>query len=204
MGRADLGLLGAAIVLIGSGWYIWTILRGQTRPLKATWAVFALVAILGALGARSGGAGPGADVAYVLVGFTAIVFLLSLHYGKPGVRRMDWLLGMSAVSAFALWKLLGLPPSFAGSMAAAADAVGLSFTLRETFGKPGSESLAAWTIKASGCIVCAAATAQLTYAALVYPLWLVSCDSSLVICILLARRRTNVRAHRRLRPALAD
>lgn len=99
--REAIGLFGALIVAASATYYFVDVLRGSTRPQRASWSVWAFVGVFGFATSDAGGAGPGAYAAGVDAIACAATFLLSLsaRYGKPGGRRVDWLLAAVALAA---------------------------------------------------------------------------------------------------------
>jgi hypothetical protein len=186
---APLGIAGALLAGLAGGWYVYTVLRGGTRPHPATWGVWALSGALGAWSAVEGGAGPGAYVALVYLALHIVVFLLSLskRFGKPGREWYDHPLGLTAAAALVLWQVLDLPAAFAATVAVGADGVALWPTLRESWRQPRTESLSAWLADSVAATLGVLAVPDLEYAPLAFPVYLAVANSA-VAGALLARR----------------
>jgi hypothetical protein len=184
MTRADLGLLGALVASAGSLFYLYAIVFGQTRPHRISWGVWTLIGVLGVGSAQAGGAGAGAYAAGVYLVCQALVFALSLgRFGKPGGERYEYLLGAVAVAAIVVWRVGHLSPGAAATTAVAADGVALWFTLRGAYREPRGESLLGWALDVPAAALGVAAIAHYTYAATLYPAYLVVA-SSLVLAVL--------------------
>ena len=185
----QLGIAGALLAALAGGWYVYTVLRGGTRPHPATWGVWALSGALGAWSAVEGGAGPGAYVALVYLALHIVVFLLSLsrRFGKPGREWYDHPLGLTAAAALVLWQVLDLPAAFAATVAVGADGVALWPTLRESWRQPHTESLSAWLADSVAATLGVLAVPELGYAPLAFPVYLAVANSA-VAGALLARR----------------
>ena len=98
--RTAIGALGAAVVAVSAVYYFVEVLRGRSRPHQASWAVWAVIGLLGFGTAADGGAGPGAYAAAVDAVACTATCLLALHprFGKPGLRRCDVVLGVAAAA----------------------------------------------------------------------------------------------------------
>jgi hypothetical protein len=181
MGRADLGIIGAIVAILGGAYYVYTIVRGNTRPQRISWGVWSLIGILGAGSAVQGGAGPGAYVALVYVAIEITVFLLSLSnkYGKKGGEWYDYPVGIVAIITIVIWQLADLPAGFAATIAILADVLVNWLTLRDAWLQPKTESLAAWASSIVDISLAIAASAKFSYAAIAYPVYLLIGNSAI-------------------------
>ncbi|HEY1370541.1 MAG TPA: hypothetical protein VGF23_25650 [Gaiellaceae bacterium] len=196
MTRADLGILGALVASAGSLAYLYSIAFGETRPHRISWGVWTLIGVLGVGSALDGGAGAGAYAAGVYLLCQALVFALSLgRFGKAGAGRYDLALGAVAVAAIVIWQVGHLPPGAAATTAVAADGVALWFTLRSAYRDPRGESLIGWALDVPAAALGVAAIAQYSYAATLYPTYLVLA-SSLVLAVLAVSACQGRRARR--------
>jgi len=181
-----LGIVAGAIAGCAALRYVYTILRGETRPHRTTWGVWTLIGGLGAGSAVDGGAGPGAYVALVYLALHAVVFLLSLsrRFGKAGGEPYDTPLGLTAVAVTVLWQLADLPTPFAATVAVGADGLALWPTLRESWRQPRSESLSAWLADSVAALLGVVAISEHRYASMAYPVYLAMGNSVVAGCLL--------------------
>ena len=198
MDREILGIVGAAVATVAAIYYVYDIIRGDTRPHRVSWGVWALIAVLGAGSALEGGAGAGAYVSLVYVGLTVIVFLLSLapKYGKPGGEWYDWPLGLAAVGTIVAWQVFGLPVTVAAAVAVAADSAAAWPTLRESYRQPHTESLPVWAADAVAAALGVAAVAEYNFASTAFPVYLMVAQG-LIAVTLLVRGRMRIKEDRR-------
>jgi hypothetical protein len=177
-----LGVLGAAI------YYVWDIVRGDTRPHRVSWGVWTIIGVLGYGTATEGGAGPGAYAAGIYLIAQVVTFGLSLvpRYGKPGGRWYDWPPGAVALAGVLTWQLAGLSIVAAAALAVAADAIATWPTVRESWFQPASESLPAWSADVAGNVLAVVVLADWSFEAAVYPVYLLAM-STLVATILITR-----------------
>lgn len=171
LSRADLGILGALVAVIGSGIYIYSIVRGSTRPARVSWVVWLIIGFLGAASVTAGQGGPAAYVPWVYFGCEIIVVALSLtkKYGKQGGEWYDYPLGALGILAILIWQLAHLPAAFAATAALLADSVAGWVTLRESWRQPQTESLPAWSLGVVDTSLALASSAKFSYAAIAFP-----------------------------------
>jgi hypothetical protein len=192
MGNTVLGLLAALFAVAGGLYYIYTIVRGNTRPQRITWLVWTLIGVLGAGSAIQGGAGPGAYITLVYLGLEVAILILSLvKYGKPGKEPYDYPLTAVAIISILVWWLADLPAAFAATIAIFADSIGLWFTLRESWRQPETESLLAWAFDIPAAILAIAASAKFSYGAIGYLVYFFV-GNSVMVGVLLIRRNQPI------------
>lgn len=189
-----LGTFGGGIVAVSACYYLIDVLRGNTRPQRTSWGVWALVGVVGFGSADASGAGPGAYSAAADAVACAVTFLLSLlpRFGKPGGRRMDLLLAAVAIAGLLLWRAGPLSAAAAAACAVGCDVVALWPTVREAWRQPQLESLLSWTADLFGNALCVAAVANASAASLAFPAYLVG--AAAVVVAVLALRRLHVTA----------
>jgi hypothetical protein len=189
--RGLLGFIGALIIAISALYYFVDILRGRTRPQRTSWAVWATVGVLGFGVTHEGGAGPGAWAAGVDAVACAVTFTLSLHprYGKSGGRRLDPLLAVIGLVGVALWRWGPLGMDGAALCAVGCEIPAVWPTLREAWRRPGQESLLSWSVDVAGHVLALAAVAQVSLAALAYPVYAVSATFTVSAVLILGRLR---------------
>jgi hypothetical protein len=196
--RTMLGTAGALVVAVSAAYYFADVLRGRTRPHQASWLVWAVIGVLGFGTADDGGAGPGAYAAAVDALAAVATFALSLapRYGKPGLRRSDVVLGVTALAAVVLWRWGPLSTGWAAVLAVSCDAVALWPTVREGWLRPELESRTSWTADVLGNGLCLCAVGTASVAALAYPIYLLAACAAMTV-ILFRPRPARVSADQR-------
>lgn len=194
LSRSTLGVIGAAIAVFGSAYYIYTIIYGSTRPSRVSWGVWLIIGILGAGSITQAKGGTASYVPWVYVGCEAVVFGLSLtkKYGKPGGKWYDYPLGAVALLAVLIWQIANLPASFAATVAIFADAIVLWPTLRESWYQPHTESLLAWSLGVVDTGLAIAALAYYSYSSSAFLIY-VFIGNSVVTTVLLIRQVQDVK-----------
>lgn len=193
--RELLGAVGALVVAVSAVYYALDVVRGETRPQRTSWGVWALVGLLGFGTAHDGGAGPGAWAAGVDALACIVTFLLSLHprLGKPGGRRTDLVLGVVAVAGVLLWRWGPLSDGGAALLAVSCESVALWPTLREGWRQPDTESFASWAVDVVGNGLCVSAVATVSVASLAYPLFVLAAAVAMSAVLTARRLRPRLR-----------
>ncbi len=195
--RETMGLIGALVIAASAGYYLLDVLHGNTRPQRASWLVWAVVGVLGFATSDAAGAGPGAYAAGIDTVACVATFLISTspRYGKPGGRRVDWLLAAAALAGVALWQWGALTTAAAAAAAVVCDAVALYPTLREAWRQPRLESLPSWGADVAGNACCVLAVSRPSLAALAFPGYLALAAAAVSGVLLLQRFKVGRAAH---------
>jgi hypothetical protein len=172
--REIVGACGALVVAASALYYLLDVLHARTRPHQASWAVWAVIGLLGFGTASVGGAGPGAYAAAVDAVACILTFAISLlpRFGKPGLRRTDVILAVVAVVGVLVWRWGPLPTSAATLLAVSCALIALWPTLREARRSPELECRLSWGADVVGNAMCVAASTTASIAALAYPMYL--------------------------------
>jgi hypothetical protein len=187
-----LTVVGSILLLIGSGSYVWSIIKGDTRPHRVSWGGWALAGFLGVWASLDGGAKIGLLVTALVELIVVTVFVLSLFkiYGKPGGRKSDYIAGTVAAVALISWRAAHFSPSIAVTIAILADAVFVWFTVREAWLQPDTEPLQPWIIAGVGAVLGFLALGDYNYAAAAYPAYIIV--AYLVIILTLVYQKTSL------------
>lgn len=181
-----LGQAAGVVSLLGFVPYIVEIVRGKTRPNRATWWIWTVVGAMLCASYYASGARHSIWVPASYVAGPLLTALLSLKYGEGGWDRFDRnCLGASLLSLVLWW--LVRSPLLALLANIGIDLLGALPTLRKAYREPESESLLSWAIflLADALNLCAIGVWTLSTA--LYPLYLFALAATLVA--LLARRR---------------
>jgi hypothetical protein len=179
MGTQEIfGAVAGGLSLVAWAIYIVAILRGTTRPSRATWWILTLVGLMILATYYQGGARETVWVPVMYVVGPLIVALLSLKYGDGEKwQNLDkWCLWGSIFGAL-MWAifdnaLVGLVINIA------VDLLGISLTIKKSYLDPYSEDVTAWTIEAIASLLnlVAVTTWALTWDSFgiwVYPVYMV-------------------------------
>ncbi|OGT55391.1 MAG: hypothetical protein A3F14_01780 [Gammaproteobacteria bacterium RIFCSPHIGHO2_12_FULL_43_28] len=177
-----LGITAGVLALVGYIPYIISILRGKTRPNRATWLIWT---VIGGLLAFSYIAEGDFHTIWLPLGYFLgpfITVLLSIRYGYAIWTRLDTFCIIAAAVSIIPW-LLSHDAIMTLLINVAIDSTGAIPTLVKTFKEPDTEDFTAWTIFfiANTIEVIAVSNWNL---AIVYPLYLFLLAGTMVAFIL--------------------
>lgn len=150
--------------------YITSIVRGKTKPERATWVIWTMVGVLALASYRASGAEQTIWLAVAYAACPFVVVVLSLWYGQGGWTRLDQTCLLLVIASLVIWWLLSSALS-ALLIHLTIDFLGLVPTIKKVYFQPESESRAAWTISSLGCLVNLFAIDQLSFAIIVHPVY---------------------------------
>jgi hypothetical protein len=137
--KETLAVIAALLAVGGNLPYLWDILKGRVKPHPYTWFVWSLVSGIVFFGQLAKGAGIGALPTAASEIFTVIIFLFSLKYGFRGIRKIDTLFLVLALTGIGLW-ILTNDPTMSVVIAVSIDVIAFVPTLRKTWQDPSTET----------------------------------------------------------------
>lgn len=165
--------------------YIISILKNKTKPDRTTWSVLFLISIITFLAYRSVGANATLGVAFVNVIGPFIIFILSLKFGEGWKNRSDFKYLIFSVIAVVLWQVYESP--FVGLLFnLIADFIAFIPTIKKSFSRPWTEDLLTWCIFTIGGILNLFAIEHWQFDIVIYPMYILLAESSVVILLLWA------------------
>jgi hypothetical protein len=181
------GFLTAVTLLVGFWPYVSDILKGKTKPERASWVIWAVLLAIAfftqlAEGARWSLVMPGLD--FFIVSF---IFILSIKYGAGGFVRRDFIALIIAGVGLVLWAITDQPLT-ALLIIICIDGLAAYLTIIKTFKKPSTETLLAWIMSSASGFCTILAVNHLRFNLLVYPVFLTIADSAVIVTILLGRK----------------
>jgi hypothetical protein len=181
-----LGALAALVGIAGMTPYLRDTLRGDTRPLRVTWLIWTLLAIVVWLSQRADGASWSLLFAGVHAVLNAVVFVLALGRGSGGGRWADAAIVLLAGCGITGWLLTGHALT-ATLCVVAADLVALAAMTPKTWRDPWSETLSTFACASLGGALAAGAVATVDVTLLAYPLYYCLANGGLAIVIAVRR-----------------
>ena len=134
------GYLSLVFVMLSGVPYIWSILKGKTRPHIFTWLLWFLLSAVAAAAQYIGNAGPGAWATGLSAIFCLFTLILSLSHGDKAITRSDWFALTAALCIFPIW-YFSSNVLIAAVLATMIDAIGFFPTIRKSFEKPYDEMI---------------------------------------------------------------
>ncbi len=179
-----LGVAAAVVATAAYIPYIISILKGKTKPNRATWWIWAVLGIIicasyWSVGARS-------TFWYTLPIGMITTALLSLKYGVGGWTPFDRLCLAGAAAGLLLWWVSGIPFT-ALAIGMFIDIIGYFPTMRKIWHDPGSEDKLTWAMFFVAAVLNFAAIDRWTVEIAAYPAYIIIFNS-LVLALLLRGR----------------
>jgi len=185
--QATYGVLAGILQLVATAPYLRNILRGTTKPQRATWAIWATLSFVVLASQWASGATWSLALTIGQALSCGAVFALSLRRGVGGVTRLELaLLGLAALGV-AGW-LVADDPVVATCSVVVADLIAVGLMLPKTYRHPGSETLATYAIGVISTLFALAAVGSTAPSLLIYPVYILVADAAVVAVILLRRR----------------
>lgn len=177
-----LGLFSGILILSSFVSYIFGIIRGTTKPNRATWFMLSAISLLIAtsyydLGAKST-FWPAASVATG----TVVVALLAIRFGSGG---WNWLerVCIAACSVSAIFYMYSDSPLTILILSLLMDGAALVPTMRHAIQSPHEEDKTAWTLTLIADALAVAAIDQWHFSIIVYPLYMVIVNGIIVVIL---------------------
>ncbi len=165
--------------------YILSILKGETRPSRATWWILTIVGGVTGLSYYFSGAVdtiwvPVADVFGIL-----IIAILSIKYGEGGLNKFDATCFLVSMIGLLLWYIFK-NPVIALILNLAMDFVGMLPTIKKSYLEPTGESGFSWLLTFLGNLLNFGGIGSPTFGVLIYPIYM-SITSGAVVGLLYFR-----------------
>ncbi|MDD5543822.1 MAG: hypothetical protein PHX83_11665 [Acidobacteriia bacterium] len=167
--------------------YIFTTLRGQTKPNRATWWIWTVVGALLAASYYAVGARQTIWVPLSYVAGPFVIALLSFKFGEGGWSRLDQFSIAGAGISLLLW-ILTSRPLFALLLNLLIDFWGALPTLRKAYLRPEGEDRLAWSLFFVGNSLNFFAVDNWKWTVLIYPVYLLALSVTMLLFLFLPRR----------------
>ena len=182
-----LSIIAGVLFLVAYLFYILAIVRGETKPSKATWIIWATLDTITLAGMYAKDAVNGQILGAVLGVW--IVVVMAFRYGTPGWTRLDKFCLGGAVVGIVLWwmfssPILGIVTSLSAVF------LGSIPTFLSAWKDPSREDRTAWTIFWLSCVAAVIAVPQWTLADATQPITYFAVES-IMMCILYFQLRSK-------------
>lgn len=163
--------------------YVRAIRRGDARPQRTSWFIFAVLTTVAAVAQLVDGASAGAFLAVgAAISFTTI-FALSVRHGEGGSGVPDAFAMVLLVVGLVGWWATD-DPFVAVVAVILGELPAVVLTVMKTWKQPSSEAFATWVIDGAAGVI-AAATVWAWHVELVYPVWHIISNATVVVTVLL-------------------
>lgn len=188
---AILGVSSGILNLVASVPYFLDILRGNTKPERATWWIWFMLALVSLFAQIAGGARWSLVLAFSSTAVTGATALLSLKYGFGRFHRRDAAAIIVTVIGIA-FAFIYDSPLIAVLTVFLIDAIAAGLTVYKTWHAPRTENLTAWSISAVAVTCGLLSVGSYQPAIFLSPLSNFLINISMVSIILIRRREVVV------------
>jgi len=180
------GISAGIIDLISFYPYIRSILRGETKPQRAAFAIWSLVGILTLFSYFASGARDTIWLVLVYSVMQLFVFGLSFKYGMGGLSKLDISCMFLALLGATLW-IVTRNPLTALYCSIFIETLGFIPIIRKVFMMPETENTPAWTLSIIAAILNLFAITTLSLQIALYPFVMVIAEGIVVTLLFLSR-----------------
>jgi hypothetical protein len=169
-----LGILAPAIFVISVIPYYMSIFRGETKPSRASYGIWAIMELIWISSYISAGATTTKYFGIAGACSAVVIFILSIKHGMGGFGLFDIsCLAMAAITAY-VW-LTTSNPSLAVYMSTTAVSLGYLPVIRKSYLWPKTENTLSWTLYAMSTVVNVLALTTTELAIILRPLIALVC-----------------------------
>lgn len=186
-----IGIVAIALTFIAYIPYLRDLIKRRTQPHVFTWLVWATVAMISFGLQIQASAGMGAYVTLAASIVCLAVFLIGLFQktAKRNIKKVDIVFLIAAFLALIMW-LVAKQPVVSVLMLCLVDSLGFLPTIRKSWGKPYSETLATFAINMIRFILSIIALSEYNFVSTFYPAY--SVLANILFCSMLVIRRRQV------------
>lgn len=186
--KVVLGIIAGVISFLAYVVYAISILRGITKPSRATWWIWAFMGLVVGLSYYFSGAVNTIWVPVVEFIGPLSIALLSIKYGEGGIEnKTDIFCFFGAIVSIILWIIFD-NPVVALVASLAVDSFAIVPTIKKSYLRPEGEDFWAWFGTGMADSLNMFAVEKFTFAILVYPIYMLVSDL-IIIFILLLRKK---------------
>ena len=181
------GILSGFLIICAYSFYIVAILRGYTKPNRATWFMLSAISLVIALSYKDLGATDTLWAALADLFGTLIIAVLAIFYGIGGWNHFDkWCI---AVAVFCIALYIGFPeyPLFILLITLLMDGAAMAPTIKHAYTAALEEDQFAWGITLAANILTVVAIGTWTFSVAVYPLYMLIINGSIFALIVYGR-----------------
>ena len=182
------GIISAILYVLLYVPYIWDIFRLKTKPERASWLIWSILAIIAFFTQTAIGASASLWFSGTQVFLLGIVFLLSIKFGVGGLNKKDILALLFSILGLIIWYFTR-EAAFALYITIFVDAIGVILTVQKAYLYPESETLLTWILGIISPCFAALAVGKLNLVLLSWPIYSILLASAVVFAIYMGRRK---------------
>lgn len=186
--KVVLGLIAGIIAFLAYIIYVISILRGKTKPNRATWWIWAFMGLVVGLSYYASGAQNTIWVPFVEFIGPLSIALLSIKYGEGGLdNKTDLICLFGAILSVILWIIFD-NPVIALVSSLVVDSFAIVPTIKKSYLRPEGEDFWAWFGTGIADSLNMFAVEKFIFAILVYPIYMLVSDLIIIFVLLLRKK----------------
>ena len=190
--KVVLGMIAGAIAFLAYVIYIVSILRGKSKPNRATWWIWAFMGVVLVLSYQASGAENTIWVPFVEFLGPLIIAILSIKYGEGGINnKTDIICLVGSFVSIILWIIFN-NPVIALVTSLAVDSFAIIPTIKKSYLRPEGEDFWAWFGTGIADSLNFFAVEKFTFAILIYPIYMLTSDI-IIVTILFVKKKNIIR-----------
>lgn len=185
---ALLGQIAGILAVVQAIPYVVSILRGKTRPARASYAIWSVVQIISVVSYIASGA---TDTKWVPIALTVsaiVIFILSIKRGMGGLAKLDISCLIIAAIAIILW-LTTNNPTLAVYASLVASTIAFVPIVKKSYLYPDTENTLSWTLYAVAVLLNVCALTSLNPAIVLPPVVSLVFSGTIAVLLLVPRKR---------------
>lgn len=190
--KGILGIVAGVIAFSAYIIYIYSILKGKTKPNRATWWIWAFMGLVLALSYDASGALNTVWVAYVEFLGPFLIGVLSLKYGEGGFQdKVDLICIFGAIVSVILWIIFN-NPMIALITNLAIDSFAIIPTIKKSYIRPEGEDFWGWFGTGFADTLNLFAVERFSFAILLYPIYMLVSDLIIITILAIKKKREEI------------
>ena len=185
-------MIAGAIAFLAYVIYIVSILRGKSKPNRATWWIWAFMGVVLVLSYQASGAENTIWVPFVEFLGPLIIAILSIKYGEGGINnKTDIICLVGSFVSIILWIIFN-NPVIALVTSLAVDSFAIIPTIKKSYLRPEGEDFWAWFGTGIADSLNFFAVEKFTFAILIYPIYMLTSDI-IIVAILFVKKNKIIK-----------
>lgn len=183
-----LGITSGILIAVSCIPYISDILKGKTKPQRATWFIWAVLLTISFVAqVFEGGTWSLITTGVDWLG-VVVIFIFSIKFGVGGTSLFDKISLMGAGIGLIFWYITKEPIT-ALLITIFIDFIAGMLTVVKTYKDPETETFIAYMICGTGGLLGAISVGSLNFSLIVFPVWICISNYSIGLTILLGKRK---------------
>jgi hypothetical protein len=196
--NSNFAILGALIAVLGCASYAWDTLKGNTKPNRVGWSLWALAPLIAFAAELTQGVKLQQTLITFSAGFGPVLVLLASFTDKKAywkIKPFDWYCAVLSLIALLLWGITG-KGDVAIIFSICADLLACTPTVVKSYTDPDTESSAPFVAGSIGVIITLLTIQHWVFANYAFAIYLLVANTSLAVIIILRTRIKSRSAER--------